>query len=628
MPPYYVSLLTRKAHVSRAPEHPAVVASHELAELAVKDLPLVIFAAEGALSSAATAEALEEEVLVVDLSGHLGRATMKLTSSMELKTDFKNFHSPPVVDVNNTDAILYDGASATRDVDNSVVENGAGQALYNAEMYGSLRKGGAVNFFSMDCVGLVAATFASTFSIECLNSVIQPMLSEHFGLKTSELAASQRLTSIPLVFCFFFGLLSDSYPIMGFRRKGYLIIGMVITVVSFLVLAGMDAYIESLDAGTAGTGLAAAIITFATLASTGNIVTYMCVHTRVLELSQREPLGMRGAIQATYLIFRCVVYIITDACTYAITSTSTSHCAALMIFGLVIALSIPLVWKAWQEKYYALSTPMKTRGQILWKIMQQKAVWSILAFMCFFTLFTGIAFSGPSVVVSVWAGASGDNSFLQQVLYYGTMLLTVVAWRYYFMNRPWRTFYAMSVVLLVVPQLIVAVLVTQDILRDRYFYRIMTLFTSVSSGIGWLASMVPLTEIIQEGSEGAMVGLMQSLYFLVGIFVQTNAVGLFDGSNFYDIAGIALDTADARSDVLKALIFNYGINALALLGLFFLPRQKLDTQQLRIYGGYTKCASAAIVTFAVALFVYSLTITVLTLLPATTCLRIAGGQGC
>ncbi|GMF22618.1 unnamed protein product [Phytophthora lilii] len=549
---------------------------------------------------------------------------MKLISSTDFKTDFKNCHSPSLADFTEVDGIKQD----TRDVESSIADNGAGEPLYNAEIYGSLRKGGSVQFFSMDCVGLVAATFASTFSIECLRRIIQPMLEEHFKLKTSHLAAAQRLTLIPLAFAFFFGLLSDCYPICGFRRKGYLLVGLAVTMVSLFVLAGLDDYIESLPDGTAGTGLAATIIGFATLASTGNIVTFMCVHTRVIELSQREPLGMRGAIQATYLIFRCIVYIITDSLAYLLTSTSTDHCISLLIFGTVVGLAIPLVWKAWQEKYYSLSTPMKTRGQILWKIMQQKAVWSILAFLCIFTLFTNIIFGGPSVIVAVWAGASGDNTVLQQVMYYGAMLLTVVAWRYYFMNRPWRTFYAMSIILIIVPQVIVAICVTQDILRNRYFYRVMTLFTSISGGIIWIATMIPLTEIILEGSEGAMVGLMQSLFFLVQFFVETNSVGIFAGTNFYNVAEVAMDTPDARGDVLKALLLNYGINALALVGLFFLPRQKLDTQQLRSYGGYTKCASAAIVTFAVALFVYSLIVTALALIPSTSCMPIAGGEGC
>ncbi|KAL4146551.1 hypothetical protein PRNP1_012415 [Phytophthora ramorum] len=550
---------------------------------------------------------------------------------MELKVDFKHLHSPSF-DLNDARALPLNAHSATQEAEASVVEIGAGEPMYNAEIYGGLRKGGAVKFFSRYCLGIVAATFSSTFAIECLTSMIQPMLRQHFGLTPAQLAASQRLTSMPLILSFLFGLLSDCYPIMGLRRKGYTLLGLATTVVSIWCLAGLNAYVESFKSGTAGTGLAVLLIAFAALASMGNVMMYVSIHTRVTELSQREPLGLRGSIQATYLIFRCVVYVITDACVYAVqqsaTATSSHQTTALVVFGVVIALPTPIIAKFWEEKCYSLPTTMKTRGQILWKIMQQKAVWSVLAFQCFFTLFNGITFSGPAVIVSVWSDASGDSVFMQQVMYYGGTVVTILVWRYYFMNRPWRSFYAACPGLLVVPQVIVAVLVTQDILRDRLFYRIMTLFGSISFAISWIGSIIPLTEIIQEGSEGAMVGLTLSLYFLVGIFVQTNSVGLFEGSNFYDVAGVATDTPDARLDVLKVLLLNYGINALAVFGLFFLPRQKLDTQQLRSYGGYTKCASAAIVTFSAILFLYSLVITIMTFIPETSCIRIAGGTGC
>ncbi|KAG6613209.1 Transmembrane protein [Phytophthora cinnamomi] len=550
---------------------------------------------------------------------------MKLLSSKGLKGDFKDCQSPSLVDFNKAGSAAGHNTPVSREIERSVV---AGELLYNAEVYGSLRKGGAVRFFSKDCVGLVAATFATTFAIESLTCAIEPMLTVNFGLKTRELAASKRLTTFPMTLCFFFGLLSDSYPILGLRRLGYLLIGLGTTVVSLLVLAALDGYVESLVDDTAKSGLAVAIILFATLASTGNALAYVCVHTRVMELSQREPLGMRGAIQANYLAFQYGVYILTDACATIIFSFTTHHYTALLLFALVIAASIPLIWKSWQEKCYSLSTPVYARAQIMWKIMQQKAAWSIMAFLCIFTFFTDIKFNGPAVVISVWAGASADNAFLQQVMYYGTMLVVVVLWRYYFMNRPWRSFYSMAIVLLVIPQMVVAICVTKDILRNRYFYRLMTVFTSASISINLLSNMVPLTEILQEGSEGAMVGLIVSVHSLVCTFVQTNTAGLFDGSNFYNIAEVAMDTPNARSDVLHAMLLNYGINTLAFFGILFLPRQKLYTQQLRSYGGYTKCTSAAIVAFAVILFVYSLTVTALTLIPSTSCMPIAGGQGC
>lgn len=127
-----------------------------------------------------------------------------------------------------------------------------------------------------------------------LNSEVQPLLKEHFGLNPAQLAASQRLTSMPQVLCFLIGLLTDCYPILGLRRKAYILIGLAMTVVSMWCLAGMDAYIETLEPGTASTGLAAMVIAFATIASLGNIVAYVSIQSRVIELAQREPLGLRG----------------------------------------------------------------------------------------------------------------------------------------------------------------------------------------------------------------------------------------------------------------------------------------------------------------------------------------------
>ncbi|KAI9911446.1 hypothetical protein PsorP6_009768 [Peronosclerospora sorghi] len=549
---------------------------------------------------------------------------MSSTSSFDLKMSFQTDQSPPSADYSNAEAM-----PAIRDAESSVAETGGNQSLYNPEVFGSLRKGEILDFFSMDCVGLVAATFASVFSLVSLDNLMEPMLVDNFQLERGVLKASHRITSIPAAFCFFFGLLSDSYPIFGFRRKGYLIMGLSITVVSFLIISGLGAYADTFDKGDADIRVAVSIIAIATLANIGNMFTFMCVRTRVIELAQREPLGMRGAIVATYSIFRFFICILTNLIAYTITTTiSAKPYVSISIFGLIIASTIPLVWKAWQEKYYSLSTPMKTRGQILWKVMQQKAVWHILVFLSCYILFTTISFDSPVATLATWAGVSNDNVFLEQMLSYGMILVTIVVWRYYLLNRSWRIFFASSIVLLIVPQVIVAICVTEDLLRDPHFYRFMSIFPSMAAGVNWIACLIPLTEIVQEGSEGAMVGLMLSLQSLVDSFVNSNVIGLFAGSSFYDPLEVALDTSKARTEVLQTLLLNYGINALAFLGLYFLPRQKLDTQQLRSYGGYTKSASAAIVGLAVVLFVYSLIVTALALNPSTSCLRVAGGDGC
>lgn len=507
----------------------------------------------------------------------------------------------------------------------------AGHQFYNHEMYGSLRKGGAVNFWSIECLGLIAATFSSVFSMTALNTVLQPLLHMQFGLSATESVSAQRLTTMPLVFSFFFGMLSDCYPIMGMRRKSYMMLGLLVTTLSFLAMAALSGVV---DKANPNLGLVISAIVVAAIASLGNLMSYLSVHTRVIELSQREPLGSRGAIQASYLIFRYIVTLIAQVCVYGVWgsgehgTTNVPLAVALVIFAVVMISPLPIIWRYWNEKSYSLSTSVKVRSRIFWKILQQKAVWRVLVFMCFYTLFLNITFSDSVSVEQNWSGANKDNYLAIQLISSLVTLLTVVVWRRSFMNRPWRQFFGVAPVFVIVPHLIAAIFTCLDIARDRYLFRVLYSCTGVGTAICFLTSIVPLTEIILEGSESAMVGLSISLYFLVQIFVGTNSNGLFQGSNFYDPAEVAADAASSHVDVLLSLVLNFGLNALGLIGLFFLPAQKLDAQQLRIYGGYTKSASGALVAFGAVLFLYSMAITLMSFVPGLQCAKIAGGAGC
>ncbi|GAB9471357.1 Transmembrane protein [Globisporangium polare] len=539
---------------------------------------------------------------------------------------FKTYQSPS----------LYQSSGGEED-DGFELQHGArfvaGEQFYNHEMYGSLRKGGAVKFLSLDCLGLAAGTFSSMFSYQCLLGVLQPLMSSQLALSKQQNVSVQRLIEMPMALSFLFGLLSDCYPIMGLRRKGYMIVGLVINGASVFVIAGLSAYFESRESlDDPNSALVVLSILMAALASIGCIITYLCVHTRVIELSQRESLATRGSIQATYLIFRRCVSLIAASFTYAVLGSGSEPnvrlSTAMVLLAVISIVPLPLIVRFWKEEHYSLYTSMKIRGRIFWKIMQQKAVWRILTFICFFTLFLSIKFSDSTNVVRKWSGAATDNSLVVKVITDVVMLLTMLVWRYAYMNRPWRRFFASAPFFQIVPHLLIACLVTFDVVRDRYLYRFLYSLTAISDGIGLLNTIVPLTEIIQEGSEGVTVGLTLSLQRLIGIFVSTNSVGLFQGSNFYNADDVAADTSSAHWDVLLSLILNFGINALALIGLFFLPSQKLDAQQLRMYGGFTKAASSLIIVFSVVLFLYSFSINLMTFVPSLSCVKLVGGSGC
>ncbi|GLE11264.1 hypothetical protein PINS_up023618 [Pythium insidiosum] len=500
-------------------------------------------------------------------------------------------------------------------------------------MYGSLRKGGIVTFFSTECIGLAAATFSSAFSYMCLQSVTRPYMGTQLNLTPQQRVSVQRLVELPMALSFFVGLLSDGYPILGLRRKSYMVVGLLLNALSVVALAGISMYFESLDSNERSSPLVVMAIVMISLASFGCITTYICVQTRVVELSQREPLRVRGAIIAEYLVFRRLTSLCSTLFSYATMGSTevnpnVAFSTAMLVLAFISVLPLPIILRFWKEEHYNLPTSFKVRAQIFWKIMQQKAVWRTIAFIAFFALFLGVRFMDSANVIRNWAGAMTDNPQLVRTIQDAVVIVTILAWRSFFMNSLWRRFFCWAPLFLTLPNLLVSSLVAMDVERNRYVYRALVSVTNIADGITSLNPIVPLVEIIQEGSEGATVGLVLSLQRLISVFVNTNAQGLFRGSNFYDVAAVKRDTHAVRVDVLLSLVLNYGINLVALVGLFFLPSQKLDAQQLRMYGGFTKIASAFIVVLCVTLFVYSTTINVMTFVPALACYPLVGGKGC
>ncbi|TYZ64137.1 hypothetical protein PybrP1_011256 [[Pythium] brassicae (nom. inval.)] len=546
------------------------------------------------------------------------------------KMDFNPFESPSM------NAQQFPDEKTTHDtleLDMNSSRFVAGDQFYNHEMYGSLRKGGEVNLFTKRFIGLIAGTCSSVISYSALQGCLKPVMQTQLGLTLAEKTAVERLIEMPMLLSFVIGLIADCYPIRGTRRKSYMIIGVLMNAFGVLGLAALTAHFESLEVRERKTPLVVLAIITITIASFGCLITYLCVHTRTIELSQQESLRRRGAIQVSYLIVRRVAGYVATAYTQLVigndpTNPKLSVYKSMLVLVAICVAPLPLIMRYWYEETYSLATTMGTRARIFWKVIQQKAVWRTLAFICCYTLFLTIKFFNSMAVVKSWTGITGESVMGQRTALETVIFGVILVWRFFFMNRPWRTFFAIAPFFQIVPWVFLAVFVCRNIMRSVYFYYVVIYLSYIADGVMAFVNLVPLTEIIQEGSEGVTVGLVLTLQRVIGIFVNTNSNGLFKGANFYSLDGAKKDTNDARWDVLVSLLLNYGINALALVGLIFLPNQKLDAQQLRMYGGFTKGATVVIISFVVAFVLYSLSVNIMLLNSAWSCYRIAGGNGC
>ncbi|KAI9912026.1 hypothetical protein PsorP6_009775 [Peronosclerospora sorghi] len=478
------------------------------------------------------------------------------------------------------------------------------------------------------------------FSSQALLVLVEPLYTQ-LGWSAMQVSALKRLIQMPLTLSVVVGLLSDSYPIRGVRRKWYVVLGSILYAVAVFALAGISAlHPRALPRHDA---LVVVALCLVSVASFGAMITSLCVQTRVIEYSQRESLRDRGTLQVSYLVFRRVVSLVTSVLSFLALGTdaaptlSMSSCMTLV--GVVSLAPVPLVLVYWHEdaRDTRVAAPLTRQCHVLWKLMQQKAVWHVLACLACFSLFLTLEFRDATRVVRDWAGATSDPPVLVHASHDVVRIGLLLVWRAVFLNRLWPLVFAVAPACQIVPSLVGSLLVTFDVVRNRYVYRVLDALTYVAKGLQLLLPLVPVTEIVPAGSEGAIVGLTLTLQQCLDLFVETQAAqgvfrGAYDASKQEDDGGetwgTETATTRARWDLVLALLLNYALNALAAVGLWFLPSQKWDAQHVRMYGGFTAGASGALVALCLLLLLYALVVAVLTLEPATACLAVVGGSGC
>ncbi|GMF40155.1 unnamed protein product [Phytophthora fragariaefolia] len=102
---------------------------------------------------------------------------------------------------------------------------------------GALRPGGEPVMTSRANIGLLYQYAVVGFIAGVLPSTIYPFLQMYLNCSGAQVATATTLVSLPLSFKVFFGIISDCFPVLGYRRRPYMVIGWIISVAMLLVMA-------------------------------------------------------------------------------------------------------------------------------------------------------------------------------------------------------------------------------------------------------------------------------------------------------------------------------------------------------------------------------------------------------
>uniref|UniRef100_K3X8I2 Major facilitator superfamily associated domain-containing protein n=1 Tax=Globisporangium ultimum (strain ATCC 200006 / CBS 805.95 / DAOM BR144) TaxID=431595 RepID=K3X8I2_GLOUD len=545
--------------------------------------------------------------------------------------------SNPKVDVN--DQKYYNGVQTP---DPSEIEGGA------------LRPGGAPNLYSKENIGLLAQYAATGVVYGSLWAVIYPFLNNYLHMTGTETASANALITLPWTWKMFFGIVSDCYPIFGYRRRPYVVIGWFITFVACFIMAVVPigdpkygdpalAYIPVADLTREQVAMinddapssGVKYIFLLVLANLGCVIALTASDGILVELAQREPENIRGGTQAmicvTQDIFQCfsaaMIGFGLNSADYGGTFSSAMGYNAVMgvcaFFSLAI---IPISWFCMTETTFERQSARKYFVMI-YDLLQQRVVYQIIAFRFFRNLFSWFSVTASYPIQSLWARVTPVNSNTATIIGYLVASASYYATKKYGLNWSWRSMLVITQIAVIVIDAIPTFLTIWDVYRAQWFWLGGPIIEYLPNSIGYVISTFAVVEIIEVGNEAAVYGLITTVSTLASPFstvLSKNVCANFD----IDYAFLQVDDTHVREQVSYAYIIAYGFKLFSLVFVFLLPRQKAATQELKRTGGKSKALGILTIVYLIFTFCWSLMTNVMSFSSKTSCLKIAGGSGC
>ncbi|CAK4696043.1 unnamed protein product [Aphanomyces euteiches] len=444
---------------------------------------------------------------------------------------------------------------------------------------GALREGGAPVYTSPEVLALLSQYFAVGLLYGSLPYVPYNVLVQYFHLTGTQYTSAKALISLGWSLKVFVGLLSDVCPIMGYRRKSYMLVGWFCAATILLILGCMDhgpPYDKTLpdpknqpfniDVNSKGStiGLLCA------LATISYIFADVPADAMVVEYAQREP----------------------------------ETCVARPA----------VIWADYRAQF--------------WALVQRRAVWQIMIFNFCFNLFAGyITTTAAPYVQADWAGIENLNSNIMGVvsnLLFAGMLAIVGKWGTMWNWRVWLVVTTLGANAI---DAVVNFLTIYDVVRNQWFYLGVPLAEQLPLSIQFIITTFAIVEIADVGNEGIMYGLLTTCSNMGSVF-GAMITNIYCDQFRVTEDDILTDTDEIRNQVAYTYIVYYATTVFACLWVFLFPTQKKMLQEWKKDGGQYPVIGAIALIGGFAILATSITSNILTMFQSTKCLRFAGGHGC
>ncbi|OQS01920.1 transmembrane protein, partial [Thraustotheca clavata] len=202
---------------------------------------------------------------------------------------------------------------------------------------GAIVEGGALNLLSREALALFAQYFAIGILYGMLPGMQYPVIQIYLHMEGYQVSAYGVLVVLGWSFKVFFGMISDCFPILGYRRKPWMLLGWSIATICLCVMTFSDfpdpycdgryvtcpkklPPVENMTATMKKyTNLSAPdngskFIFLAVIVGFGYVMADCAADAMVVQYAQREPIAIRGRTQTAIYTLRYVGSTIAQVC--------------------------------------------------------------------------------------------------------------------------------------------------------------------------------------------------------------------------------------------------------------------------------------------------------------------------
>ncbi|KAE9050101.1 hypothetical protein PR001_g2690 [Phytophthora rubi] len=521
---------------------------------------------------------------------------------------------------------------------------------------GALRSGGAPKLFSREYVGLVAQYAAVGFIDGVLPNVIYPFLQNYLNLPGSQTTTASVLVQLPWSFKVFYGILSDCFPIRGYRRRPYMVIGWIVTLAMLLIMVctpeGPPYFtdpsyrdvkpedytpeiVATINYGAAKSGSLYVIPMMGS--AFGYLMADVCADGIVVELAQREPLEVRGRTQTviytTRFLFNIVATILVAFCFNGEDyggdfNFSLTFPILMLVVGLALAPIVPVTWFFIHEEHRPGNhKSFKHYMCELWDVVQTRAVYQYIAYQFFSGIFSSFTYVSSFPIQTAWANVTPVEDKIAGFVTTGVFAASVWFAGNHGRDWDWRRTTVVTMIVNVTLDAVCTLLTIWNVARSPWFWLGIPILQQIPQGIIFIVGSFIMVELSTEGHEGAMYGLLTTVFNLSTPFataITRNVNGQYDLST----ERIQNDSYGVRHDVTITVAIMWAANLFSLVFLVMLPRQKEQTQLMKRLGGSSYMMGLITVVYLSFSLVWSVMTNVMSIFDSTACLVIAGGEGC